>query len=75
MALSSDIQMDDIQRHILRTKYEDYLKDLHREMIEGRGDEEWADTLRDAMAELWYRLPQEDQAHVDRLSEDLYERD
>lgn len=61
-----------IERYIIRTKYEDLLKDLHREMVEGRGDEEWADKLRDAMADLWHLLPPEDKGLVDQLSEALY---
>lgn len=55
-----------------RAAYEGLLLDLHREMKGGRGEEPHADELRQQMAELWYRLTEEECALFDELSADLY---
>ncbi|MDI1431884.1 hypothetical protein [Polyangium sorediatum] len=48
------------------------LVELHREMRAGRSDGERADRLRDEMDAPYLAASEEEQAHLDDLSEDLY---
>jgi tetratricopeptide (TPR) repeat protein len=51
------------------------LKQLHRMIVEGRGDTDEADAVRDEMDAPWYALSEEEVARVDRLGADLYTLD
>lgn len=45
---------------------------LHEEMAFGRGEEEYADNLRDQSEPLWYLLSKEEREKADKFSEELY---
>lgn len=48
------------------------LRELHSLIASGDGDSPEADALRESLEAPWYRMTDEEQARVNRLSEDLY---
>lgn len=53
-------------------EYETRLKELHRLIAEGKGDDEEADAVRDAMEPLYRRLTDAERERLANLSGDLY---
>lgn len=64
--------MDTISTFNPRQRLENLLILLHKEILEGRGDGEIADTYRDAMDGDWYLLDSTDRSLINHLSGDLY---
>lgn len=52
--------------------YEKLLIELHRLIADGKGDDEEAEAVRDAMDTPWYRLSREEDDRMSGLSADLY---
>lgn len=53
-------------------EYNNLLFLLHEEMAFGRGEEEYADELRDQMDDPWHLLTKEEREKVNKFSEELY---
>jgi hypothetical protein len=62
----------------MSTAFETYcelLSKLHVLMTAGKGDDEEADEIRDAMDKPWYELTKEEQKKVDEISVRMYEQE
>jgi len=62
----------------MSTAFEHYcvlLSKLHVLMTAGKGDDEEADKIRDAMDKPWYKMTKEEQDKVDEISVKMYEQE